>query len=106
MDSTFLEAIRAGAEKLTAAIDQQVTVCKRSCNECLFTKNKIVSDARKAEVLEDCERDHTHFICHKASLAGKDIICAGFYLQRTTPFLEIMKQTGRVLFIEPTDITE
>lgn len=53
-------------------------VMQRRCDECLFGPNKIVSDARKAEVLEAA--DQNYFVCHKASLAGHDdVCCAGFY---------------------------
>ncbi|KIL42101.1 hypothetical protein SD70_02655 [Gordoniibacillus kamchatkensis] len=54
-------------------------VAEKRCNECLFSANKIVSDERKAEVLADCALNDAHFICHKATLKGKDVCCRGFY---------------------------
>lgn len=54
-------------------------VFEKRCNQCLFSDAKIVPDARKAEIIETCVKTDTHFICHKASLAGRDVCCRGFY---------------------------
>ena len=50
-------------------------VCAERCDECLFSTNKIVSNARRAEVLAECEKKDKHFICHKHS----DVCCRGFF---------------------------
>lgn len=54
-------------------------VCRERCDECLFSPGKIVSDERRCEVLETCQRTDAHFICHKASIRGEDVCCRGFY---------------------------
>ena len=54
-------------------------VSDKRCNQCLFTKNKIVSDSRRDEVIKKCLKGDKHFICHKASLVGQDVCCRGFY---------------------------
>ncbi|MCL5460419.1 hypothetical protein M3M33_17405, partial [Loigolactobacillus coryniformis] len=47
-----------------------------------------MSDERRAEILRDCARKDTHFICHKSSMTGGDACCRGFYD-------DAMKPTGR-----------
>lgn len=49
------------------------------CDQCLMTKNKIVSDARRKEVLRETLRKDCAFICHKASVAKREIACRGHY---------------------------
>lgn len=41
----------------------------------MFTKNKIVSDRRKAEVIKSCLEDDTFFVCHKTD----NVCCNGFW---------------------------
>lgn len=76
-------------------------VQKRMCNQCLFSRNKIVSDERKAEILADCESDNNHFECHKATIAGKKGTCHAFYKQRTNPALSaLLESIGEVEFVD------
>lgn len=51
-----------------------IKVCKKKCDQCLFTPNRIVSKGRKREVLKDTEKKNTFFVCHK----HKDIACRGW----------------------------
>lgn len=55
-----------------------IRVFDKCCDECLFSSKKIVSEERKKQVLEDCERQETFFICHKSSMNGDRIACHGF----------------------------
>ncbi|MCP1558590.1 UNVERIFIED_ORG: hypothetical protein M2438_002676 [Methylobacterium sp. SuP10 SLI 274] len=52
-------------------------VMSERCNECLFGENKIVSNKRRAEILRGLRQKDSHFICHKASIAGVEIACRG-----------------------------
>lgn len=52
-------------------------VMAERCDQCLYGPNKIVSNARRKEILTDIERADCHFICHKATIAGQDICCRG-----------------------------
>lgn len=99
-----LAALRAAAEKFNQTLSQNQKVCARQCDQCLFSKNKIVDEKRKQELLSECERDQTHFNCHKGTIAGQNVVCNGFFRNKTTPFLDIMKATGKIEFIEPSDI--
>lgn len=49
-------------------------VNKTMCNQCLFSKNKIVSEARKKEIIKTCKKEQHYFICHKSN----DVVCGGF----------------------------
>lgn len=53
-------------------------VMEKRCNQCLFSKNKIVSDKRKEEILRDASAKDTYFTCHKASLVNRNVVCKGF----------------------------
>jgi hypothetical protein len=54
-------------------------VCAKRCDQCLFSKAKIVSDARRDELLKDIAKNDNHFMCHKHSIAGRDVVCRGDY---------------------------
>ena len=76
------------------------TVQKKCCGQCLFSKNKIVSDERKAEILSDCKENNNHFECHKATIAGKKATCHAFYKKHTNPVLSaLFEQMGEVEFV-------
>lgn len=52
-------------------------VMSKRCDQCLYGANKIVSDARRKEILRQVSRGGGHFICHKASLVDDEAVCAG-----------------------------
>lgn len=58
-------------------------VCDKQCDQCLFGKNKIVSEGRKKEIVVTCLERGSHFICHKSTQVGDDnadgIVCRGWY---------------------------
>lgn len=54
-------------------------VMAEKCDQCLMSKGKIVDDERRWEILETTERRDCHFICHKATIAGRDIACRGHF---------------------------
>lgn len=56
-------------------------VCEQQCAECLFSPNRIVSVGRMQELLRITHRQahETDFECHKGTLAGRHIVCRGFY---------------------------
>lgn len=52
------------------------------CNQCLYGKNKIVSNKRRAEILKHLNAKDDFFICHKATLAGRIVACRGDWENR------------------------
>lgn len=49
------------------------------CDQCLTTKNRIVSGRRAAELVRGCRDDDVKFECHKGSIAGTTIACRGVH---------------------------
>jgi hypothetical protein len=77
-------------------------VCHERCDQCLFSPGRIVSAERMAEILDTCERNDTHFICHKETLAGREGMCRGFYDKEryATPLMRMAAMLGVVVFID------
>ena len=75
-------------------------VKKECCGQCLFSKNKIVSDKRKDGILSDCAKNQNHFICHKATIENQDICCKGFYDTQTSNMIRIAQRLGAVEFVD------
>ncbi len=74
----------------------KLKICANPCSQCLFSKSRIVSADRKAEILTDCRRTDSHFVCHKT----EDAVCAGFYKRFDTNLIRIMGRLGGLEFIE------
>jgi hypothetical protein len=71
------------------------------CDQCLFSKDKIVSDTRMRQVLAECERKDQHFTCHKATLCDEDACCRAFYDRdpMRTNLMRIAARLGVVRFV-------
>lgn len=74
------------------------------CNECLFTPERIVSSERAKELLRQANRKDIHFVCHKATIKGRDICCRGFYDTQTSQMIRISQRLNCVDFIKEKDI--
>lgn len=57
----------------------KMIVRAKQCDQCLYTRNKIVSDARRDEIIETCNTTGGPFLCHKGSLVDQDIVCRGHF---------------------------
>jgi hypothetical protein len=73
-------------------------VSAKPCDQCLFSKDRIVSAARVREVLSECQKKDTHFICHKT----EDTCCRGFYDTRTSQLIRIAQRLNMVKFVAVT----
>jgi len=51
----------------------------KQCDECLFSDNKIVSEARKKDVIRTCLKENTYFTCHKATAKNMNVCCKGYW---------------------------
>lgn len=60
---------------------KKLYVCRTKCDECLFTEERIVPKSRAAELIEDCQAEDRHFLCHKAQLLGLKVplTCRGSF---------------------------
>lgn len=59
-------------------MSQSLEIMARPCDQCLTTKNRIVSGERAAQIVRDCRASQNHFVCHK-SPAGRVIHCRGVH---------------------------
>lgn len=80
-------------------------VFKECCKNCLLSKDRIVSPQRAKEIIQNCKSKQIHFICHKASIEGKDIVCNAFYNQfgGFSQLVRIMERIGGIEFVEQTN---
>lgn len=49
------------------------------CDQCLMGSNKIVSDARRRQIIRETAQKDCSFICHKATIKGQEVACRGHY---------------------------
>lgn len=77
-----------------------ISVKKKCCNQCLYGKNKIVSDDRKAQLLEEIKQDDSFFICHKASIEGQKDMCRGFYDDNDTQLIQVAGRLNVIDFVD------
>jgi hypothetical protein len=75
-------------------------VCKNKCDQCLFTKNRIVSGKRMQQIVSSCLRDDKHFECHKGTINNDKIVCAGWYEQYTSQMIRIAGRLNSIQFVE------
>ncbi len=75
-------------------------VKKQSCDECLFSKDKIVSNKRRQQILSDCRQEDSHFICHKATIDGHNICCHDFYKTQDISIIQISQRMGWIEFVD------
>jgi hypothetical protein len=88
--------------------ETQFRVKRRVCENCLFSKNRLVSEERKADILARCEQENTFFICHEASERGETVCCRVYWDQYKNEVANLRLvqlfhrlQPGRLQFVEP-----
>lgn len=79
----------------------KLLVCEKRCDQCLFTSAKIVSDRRRVAVLRECEKKGTYFLCHKSTIAGRAVVCRGFFETQPNMACQVADRLGLVEFTEP-----
>lgn len=83
-------------------------VMESRCDQCLFDPaNRIVSAERAREVLNECRRTDTHFVCHKSTIAdGGNVCCRGFYDANpmASNSMRIAARLGVVRFVPVPDV--
>jgi len=75
-------------------------VCRKACDECLYSRRKIVGDDRRASLLEKCRRDGTYFICHKHTLRGQAAVCRRFFDEESNTACQVAPRHGIVVFVD------
>ena len=76
-------------------------VCTTRCDQCLFSDQRIVSKRRMAEIIKDCRKKDSYFICHKY----EDVMCRGYYETQPAPqMLRIANRLQMVTFIHHKNV--
>lgn len=80
-------------------------VYKECCKNCLLSPDRIVSPAKAKQIIEGCKRDQTHFICHKATMEGKEVICKTFFdqLGHYSQMIRICERINAIEFVDQPD---
>jgi len=71
------------------------------CKNCLLSKDRIVSPQRAKSIVKQCKENQMHFVCHKATIEGTEIVCKGFYdkFGKEINWLRIAKEIGMLEFV-------
>jgi len=79
-------------------------VYKECCDNCLLTKDRIVSPKRAKDLLEEIAEKQSYFVCHKASMNGEEIVCKNFFdkLGHQSQLIRIAERLNSVQFVEQT----
>lgn len=73
-----------------------VLVASHKCSNCLFTPERIVQSAQvAADMSQECIRKGTHFLCHKGTVAGLNVMCHGSYLAHDSQILQVSTRLGK-----------
>ena len=81
-------------------------VYKECCKNCLLSENRIVSPKRAKEIIQDCAKNQTYFICHKATVNGnEEIVCSNFFntIGYKRQMVRIAQRLNSLEFIEQSD---
>ena len=76
-------------------------VMKKRCHECLYGPNKIVSNARRAQIIRDTRKKDVNFLCHKGTIRGEEIVCAGDWEVHCGQMGRIAGRLGAIEMVEP-----
>lgn len=75
-------------------------VKKEPCSQCLFSKERIVSNARRKDILKECQRKDTHFNCHKETIKGNECVCSGFFTSCSSNMIRIAGRLNMIKFVD------
>lgn len=82
-------------------------LASRRCDQCLTTRQRIVSGGRAAEIIRDCRVRDVHFQCHKGSIANLNLHCRGVHEIAPDRAFRFAKAVGiEVREIDPDQIED
>lgn len=77
-----------------------LAVMRSPCNECLFSRRRLVSAERKAAIIKDCLATDTHFLCHKGTLFDQQIVCAAWAKRYTSQGIRIAGRLNMIVRVD------
>lgn len=80
---------------------EHLLVAHKRCNECLFTNNRVVRPGRREDILAICKKHDSSFVCHKATLKDRAVVCRGFFEETPSTICQIAGRLGWVKFVDP-----
>ena len=83
-----------------------LVVMKKPCSECLFSDGRIVTAERRDQIVAECLEEDRHFLCHKGTIEGQEIMCAGFCTRYTSRGLRIAQAFGIVRHVDGPEAPE
>lgn len=84
---------------------QPLAIAQSPCDQCLFSKNRIVSKERFKEIVKDCLHGDDHFLCHKGTLEGIKIVCNGFYTRYDSKSIRIAEALRFTEFVDVMNLS-
>lgn len=80
-------------------------VYNECCKNCLLSKDRIVSAKIAKDIIKGCTEKQTHFICHKATIENKEIVCKSFYdkFGHVSQMVRIAERMNMVEFINQSE---
>ena len=83
----------------------KIKVYNEHCANCLLTPDRIVSPAKAKELLSECLTSENFFICHKASMEDKVVVCKGFFdkFKDDVTVLQLAQRLDYIEFVPQTD---
>lgn len=75
-------------------------VMESKCDQCLFSKNRIVSAVRVQDIIQTCREKDNYFICHKT----ENIVCRGFYNSESCNAIRIAGRLKSIEFVKEEDL--
>lgn len=77
-------------------------VYSECCKNCLLSKDRIVSAKRAKEIIKDVKKNQSYFVCHKATMEGKEIVCKTFYdtMGFYSQLIRIGQRLGAIEFVD------
>ncbi len=82
-------------------------IMSRPCDQCLLSPDRIVSARRAAQIIRETVRDDCHFICHKGTLADREIACRAHYDKTGGgQTARIFRRLGMIVEVDPDTVVE
>lgn len=86
-------------------------VCAKRCDQCLFSRNRIVDAARAREVIEEARKRDAPLLCHKhtlrealdlASGAQANVACRGYFdaVGSDVLFIRLAQMLGNIVYVD------
>ena len=68
-----------GRQRLQNGLAMPYDLMSRCCDQCLMTDRKVVSDARRKQIVQQTLKEDCAFFCHKGSMVDRNIACRGHF---------------------------